>query len=989
MADPPILGDRPASTVSLEALRLATADPPRARELAGRARREARRAGDPAGESVAERALGLAARELHDARRARRHLRRAITVADRAGLAVPAAEARMTLAFVLDEAGEPAAALRELDAALVTLSGLGAARARMQGAVILDRLGRSAEALDGYTVSLAAFRRAGDRLWEARALTNRGIFHAYRGAIRQADADLRAAEELHTALGQVQAVAQVRHNRGFAAAQAGDIPTALRLYDLADEDFARTGRPPGVLVDRGELLMRARLLPEARQVARAALDAAVSGRMALYEAHARLRLAEIALASGDLPAAGRFSAAATRAFVRQGRPGWAALARYCTLRAEALAPPFTPPAPPAADTAPSTAGAGSLPCAGPGGGLPPAGVGSSPDAGPGGGLPSVGGDPAPAGGAGDRAARGHLRAATRVAGQLAEAGWPAAALDARLYAARLAAGRPEAAAELRRVRAAARRGPAELRARAWHAEALLRELDGDRAGARRALRAGIRVLDRYRAALGATELRSLASSYAVDLAASGLRLAIRAGRARSVLWWAERSRAAALRTPPTRPPDEEALAADLAELRHVVALVDEHVGDPARVAGLLRRQCALEERIRRRSWHAVGAPGPDPGTGGDPVALSTVLGARTLIELVELDGRLIAVVVAAGRYHWRDLGPARAVTEELEALRFALSRIVRRHGSAASLRAADAAARHAIGRLDRAVFGPVRNRLGDGPLVMVPVGALHAVPWALLPTCHDRPVAVAPSAGAWLAARRPVVPTHGRSVLVAGPGLAHAEEEVRALAAELAPADVYIGAKATVEQVVRALPGAPLAHLATHGRFRADNPMFSYLRLADGPLTVHDLERVPTPPRTMVLSACESGLSAVRPGEELMGLTAALLGSGTSDVLASVLPVQDRTAPLLMLRLHRHLAGGADPASALAAAQAESGVYRGGPLDPEVVTAAAVVCFGAGWSARDRDRTRARQRSEAERCGPGGNGRAPDGPATREEVRRS
>ncbi|WP_239151749.1 CHAT domain-containing protein [Virgisporangium aurantiacum] len=789
----------------------------------------------------------------------------------------------MSLAFVLDEAGNPAEALRELDTALAALSGLGAARARMQRAIILDRLGRSAEALDGYTGSLAVFRRTGDRLWQARALSNRGIFHAYRGAIRQAYADLRAAEELHTELGQPHAVAQVRHNLGFAAARAGDVPTALRFYDLADEYFARAGRPPTALIDRGELLLRARLLAEARQVTRAALETATAGRMALYEAHARLMLAEIALATGDRAAAGDLSAAATRAFVRQGRPGWAALARYCALRAA---------------------------------------------------------DPGPAA----------VRLAGRIADQLTDAGWPAAALDARLYVARLAAGRPAAAAALRQVRATGRRGPAELRARAWHAEALLRADAGDRAGARRALRAGIDVLDRYRAALGATELRSLASSYAVDLAASGLRLALSAGRPKPVLWWAERCRAASLRTPPTRPPDEAALAADLAELRHVVAAVDEHAGEPARVAGLLRQQRALEDRVRRRSWHATGAGGPTDGTG-DLTELSTVLGDATLVELVELDGSLIAVVVTGNRYHWQDLGPAGAVTDELEALRFALVRVVRRHGSPASLRAAEAAARHAIQRLDRAVFDPVRHRLGTGPLVVVPVGALHALPWAFLPTCQGRPVTVAPSAAVWLTARRPAAaPPTGRPVLVAGPGLAHAEDEVCELAGHLASADVYVGAAATVDRVVRSLPGAPLAHLATHGRFRADNPMFSYLRLADGRLTVYDLEGLARPPATVVLSACESGLSAVRPGEELMGLTAALLGTGTGDVLASVLPVHDGTAPRLMLHLHRLLAEGVGPAGALSRAQAELGVHPDGPLDAAAVTAAAVVCFGAGWT---------------------------------------
>ncbi|MFB6398228.1 CHAT domain-containing protein, partial [Polymorphospora sp. 2-325] len=323
------LGDGPAQ----RALRLVTADPRQAGRLAVEARREARRAGDRDAESTAERALGLAARELNDSGTALRHLRRAVRVARVAGLAQRTAEARMSLALVLAEVGRPGQALRELDEAAPALDGLPAARLGMQRALTLDRLSRFAEAMDGYTGAIAAFRRAGDQLWQARALTNRGVLHAYRGSLRQAEADLFAAERLYDVLGQHLAVAQVRHNLGFVAAQAGDVPGALRWYDVADEYFARNGRPAIALMDRGELLLRARLLPEARDVAQAALEAARAGRTRLYEAQARLMLAEVAIGGGDRRTARRHASAAYRAFVRQGRPAWAALARYTALRA--------------------------------------------------------------------------------------------------------------------------------------------------------------------------------------------------------------------------------------------------------------------------------------------------------------------------------------------------------------------------------------------------------------------------------------------------------------------------------------------------------------------------------------------------------------------------------------------------------------------------------------------------------------------------------
>src|SRR5919199_284596 len=86
---------------------------------------------------------------------------------------------------------------------------------------------------------------------------------------------------------------------------------------------------------------------------------------------------------------------------------------------------------------------------------------------------------------------------------------------------------------------------------------------------------------------------------------------------------------------------------------------------------------------------------------------------------------------------------------------------------------------------------------------------------------------------------------------------------------------------ASPSNVAHAMDGARLVHVACHGTFRSDNPLFSSLTLADGPLTVYDIEALARAPRRLVLSACESGLSSVRPGDELMGLTASLAAIGS------------------------------------------------------------------------------------------------------------
>jgi CHAT domain-containing protein len=182
-------------------------------------------------------------------------------------------------------------------------------------------------------------------------------------------------------------------------------------------------------------------------------------------------------------------------------------------------------------------------------------------------------------------------------------------------------------------------------------------------------------------------------------------------------------------------------------------------------------------------------------------------------------------------------------------------------------------------------------------------------------------------------------------VLAAGPRLPAATAEVTALAEAFPQARVLVEEKATAAAVADAIDGSRLAHLAAHGSFRADNPLFSTIEFADGPLTVYELERLRNPPECVVLSACEVGLSTVHPGDELMGFTAALLALGTRTLVASVLPVPAESTSALMLDLHTRMRAGSRPAAALAAAQ-RAHVEGGDPL--AVVTAAAFVCFGAG-----------------------------------------
>src|SRR5262249_15204199 len=207
---------------------------------------------------------------------------------------------------------------------------------------------------------------------------------------------------------------------------------------------------------------------------------------------------------------------------------------------------------------------------------------------------------------------------------------------------------------------------------------------------------------------------------------------------------------------------------------------------------------------------------------------------------------------------------------------------------------------------------------------------LHAMPWSILPRLRGVPIVVAPSAATWAALQRPLPTRRSKVVLVAGPRLRHATSELAALGSLYSRPVTLAGRHANVGAVMRSLDGATVAHLACHGHFRSDSPLFSALELADGPLNAYELQRLRRPPELIVLSACDLGSSDTRPGDELLGFAAALIGMGTRTIVASVLPVPDAGAKRLMISLHGHLTAGGSPRWARAKAGRGGGAGGGG-----------------------------------------------------------
>jgi CHAT domain len=468
-----------------------------------------------------------------------------------------------------------------------------------------------------------------------------------------------------------------------------------------------------------------------------------------------------------------------------------------------------------------------------------------------------------------------------------------------------------------------------IRGGAWLGQALRAEADGDARRMRAACRRGLDALDEHRQTMGATELRARASAHGAELARLAQADALRRGDVRRLLAWSERWRATALAVPSVRPPEDEEATTELAALRDVVRRI-EATQDPH----LDRERRRLEQAIRVR---VIRTPGGEsqPAQAFDLDDLVSALGDTTLVELVEVDEILHAVTIANGRVKRHTIGPRQDAELEVERARFRLRQLARSRPSAGP--PLDVIGTR-LGKvlLDGADLG------GDGPVVVVPPGRLQALPWTLLPHLARRPVSVAPSAATWLKAHRLPPPRRKRVALAFGPGLKSGGAEVHKLAGAYPSATLLGDGQATADRVLRALDGAWLAHLAAHGTFRSDSPMFSSLRLDDGPLTVYDFERLRRAPHRLVLSSCESGVAKPVGADELLGLTSSLVPLGAAGILASVVPVNDAAAVPFMLALHAHLQAGRTLAEAFAAARGQV------DDDPQsVATAVSFVALGA------------------------------------------
>ncbi len=144
--------------------------------------------------------------------------------------------------------------------------------------------------------------------------------------------------------------------------------------------------------------------------------------------------------------------------------------------------------------------------------------------------------------------------------------------------------------------------------------------------------------------------------------------------------------------------------------------------------------------------------------------------------------------------------------------------------------------------------------------------------------------------------------------------------EVKSVVALLPYPELFLGGEATVEVLRQQGSASNLVHIATHGSYRQDNPMFSSIRMGDGYLNLYDLYQMRLPSRLVTLSGCATGMNFVSAGDELLGLQRGLFCAGASSLLLSLWDVHDQSTAKLMRTFYQHYLASQDLAASLQAA---------------------------------------------------------------------
>ncbi len=310
------------------------------------------------------------------------------------------------------------------------------------------------------------------------------------------------------------------------------------------------------------------------------------------------------------------------------------------------------------------------------------------------------------------------------------------------------------------------------------------------------------------------------------------------------------------------------------------------------------------------------------------VALST---DTALVEYFCLQDRILACVLRHDDLRVVPLTVQSRVQKLLQLLQFQLSkfRLDPHYVSTFQESLLQSTQAH-LENLYQELLAPMRDLLNCKHMVFVPHGLLHYVPFHAL---HDGEsylidrfsVSYAPSASIYALCQQKQANISGESLILGipdaqAPSIA---DEVEALRSMLPDAKLFTGSAAT-EDILRAHgPGSRIVHIATHGYFRQDNPMFSSIRLGGSHLSLYDLYHLKLPVELVVLSGCATGLNVIKPGDEVVGLVRGLLQAGAQSLVLSLWDVHDRSTKEFMISFYGRLQKGLSKPLALQGAMTE------------------------------------------------------------------
>lgn len=311
--------------------------------------------------------------------------------------------------------------------------------------------------------------------------------------------------------------------------------------------------------------------------------------------------------------------------------------------------------------------------------------------------------------------------------------------------------------------------------------------------------------------------------------------------------------------------------------------------------------------------------------------LQILLGSqKALIEFVSFDDKISAFVITDRKIHFiTDLINEPEVVLLLENLRFQFAAL--RYGAKNLEKFSSELKNRAdfyLQKLYKKLIEPLTNFIEKRALVIIPVGSLHYVPFQALHNgrkylIEEREIVYSPSAAVWRVLEEKPVRNAENALLIgyADEKIPFVKVEIEALRKIFRTTKSFTGEKATFAAYTENAPKFDILHLACHGQFRAENPLFSSLHLADGWVTVRDICSQKLQANLVTLSACETGLNKIYAGDEILGLARGFLSAGASSLILSLWTVSDEATINLMKNFYENLQRGASASASLQLAQ--------------------------------------------------------------------